>query len=578
MLIKDNLSPIVNVIDSSEVEIELDGTEIIAIDYVLSAEDNCFDASKLYYTFNECLPQFTDVIIQNRLVNKSVSHFFNKNGFVDFNGDGTVYPKAKVYTELAYENGDLYLWIPELSSSVTKINCDDLPGVDKVITIFDEYKNAVNAIHNIKVLNNYGYCCDIPMGTRISGNVTSESDEPLIDVLVFVDATMPEFPKLTSTNLEGQFAFNGLPNWNDYLIKSTYDVDYKNGISTLDMVYITRHILGLQLLDSPYKMIAADVNNSGSISGSDLLQLRNLILGLYENDDLPNNESWKFIKKDTLISIEEPWVYDETIELFNLYENTENNDFIGVKIGDVNNSVILSNVKPDTESEVRSGKTIKLFSTNSCINQGEEIELVLKSDDFEDVYGFQFTLNINGLEYKNIKPRKLDINDANIGIVNNENLTLSFDSATPISEEGSEELFVLTFIAQQYGNLSDMIALSSDITKAEIYTGAEEILINDIALAFKEESADDYKLFDILPNPVIGNAIVNFVLPAHGIVEIKVRDLQGKVWIEESFNCNSGGQYISFESKDLGSSGVYFVEMKSGDFFARKKMFFIESF
>ena len=45
------------------------------------------------------------------------------------------------------------------------------------------------------------------------------------------------------------------------------------------------HVLGQEVLDSPYKMIAADINNDKEISALDLIELRKLILGVY--NELP---------------------------------------------------------------------------------------------------------------------------------------------------------------------------------------------------------------------------------------------------------------------------------------------------
>ena len=59
----------------------------------------------------------------------------------------------------------------------------------------------------------------------------------------------------------------------DYEVTGGSTEDYLNGISTLDLVLIQRHILGQQLLDSPYKMIAADVNNDDKITAVDLVVL-----------------------------------------------------------------------------------------------------------------------------------------------------------------------------------------------------------------------------------------------------------------------------------------------------------------
>ena len=71
-------------------------------------------------------------------------------------------------------------------------------------------------------------------------------------------------------------------------------------MSTLDLVDIQRHLLGLDPLDSPYKMIAADANNSESLTAIDLVEIRKLILGLYL--EFPNNASWRFVDKDFVFS------------------------------------------------------------------------------------------------------------------------------------------------------------------------------------------------------------------------------------------------------------------------------------
>ncbi|MBK7937144.1 MAG: hypothetical protein IPJ82_08605 [Lewinellaceae bacterium] len=76
----------------------------------------------------------------------------------------------------------------------------------------------------------------------------------------------------------------------------TKDDNPLNGVSTYDLVLISKHILGLEPLNSPYKMIAADANKSNSITTFDIVEIRKLILGIY--NELPNNTSWRFVDKD----------------------------------------------------------------------------------------------------------------------------------------------------------------------------------------------------------------------------------------------------------------------------------------
>ena len=92
--------------------------------------------------------------------------------------------------------------------------------------------------------------------------------------VVSISTDAPEYPLTSITNNNGAYSFINNPHGNDYEISAIRDGDYLNGVSTADLVVIQRHILGQDLLDSPYKIIAADVNNNGSVSSVDLITLR----------------------------------------------------------------------------------------------------------------------------------------------------------------------------------------------------------------------------------------------------------------------------------------------------------------
>lgn len=102
-----------------------------------------------------------------------------------------------------------------------------------------------------------------------------------------------------------------------------------NGVSTLDMVMIQRHILGIQQLDNGFKVIAADVNLDNRVTAFDLVQIRRLILGI--DTQFSHGRSWLFVSQNSL---------QEKITIDNLQSNSVNNDFVPVKLGDVNGNAI----------------------------------------------------------------------------------------------------------------------------------------------------------------------------------------------------------------------------------------------
>ena len=126
---------------------------------------------------------------------------------------------------------------------------------------------------------------------------------------------------------------------NCFIITPEKDDNHLNGVTTYDLVLISKHILGIEQFISPYKMIAADANKSNSITTFDIVTLRKLILGLISTL-LPNNTSWRFADKSNPPTLANPFgTIKEDIQHFNVTGNTTA-DFIGIKIGDVNNTVV----------------------------------------------------------------------------------------------------------------------------------------------------------------------------------------------------------------------------------------------
>lgn len=127
------------------------------------------------------------------------------------------------------------------------------------------------------------------------------------------------------------------------------------GISTYDLLLIEKHILGIRYLPSPYKIIAADANKSGSVTTFDIVEFRKLILGIFLTGKLPNNTSWRFVDKnymfpDPLNPFKE--AFPEVIDYCTtIPSDPQNLDFVAIKVGDVNASAI-AHARPAARPEV----------------------------------------------------------------------------------------------------------------------------------------------------------------------------------------------------------------------------------
>jgi len=67
------------------------------------------------------------------------------------------------------------------------------------------------------------------------------------------------------------------------------------GVTTVDLSIIRRHILNITPLDSPYKLLAADVNGSDTVTTLDISLIRKMILGSI--DTFPAG-TWRFVPAD----------------------------------------------------------------------------------------------------------------------------------------------------------------------------------------------------------------------------------------------------------------------------------------
>lgn len=116
------------------------------------------------------------------------------------------------------------------------------------------------------------------------------------------------------------------------------------GVTTLDITLIRRHILGLAQLDSSHKLLAADVNRSSSVSTLDITLIRRLILGLTNN--FPSG-LWTFVPSDHVFANPAlPFGSDLKRHYSALGEDRVGQDFIGIKMGDVNGSWTQSTTVP----------------------------------------------------------------------------------------------------------------------------------------------------------------------------------------------------------------------------------------
>jgi hypothetical protein len=351
------------------------------------------------------------------------------------------------------------------------------------------------------------------------------------------------------TDFDGSYLYEQmLPDGADYTVTPLKDDNPANGVTTFDLVMIEKHILAIEPLNSPYKLIAADANRSGSITTFDIIAIRKLILGI--STDFPNNTSWRFVDQGYVFpNPSNPFqeMFPENISYTNITEDRSSDHFIGVKIGDVNNSAIANS---HMGTEARGQGSILFFDVEDrLVKAGEEFSVEFESA--EAVRGYQFTLNTRDLEVLEVLPGN-EMDETNFAVFRAKNAVTTSWSA------GGKAKFALKFRAKANGNLRDMLEATSAITRAEAY-GLDETPMQ-VGLRFNAANgsatltAPVFELYQNQPNPFTDRTVIGFFLPEASAATLTIFDEAGRMIHMQKGDYAKGYNAITLEAEQLGSA------------------------
>jgi hypothetical protein len=374
------------------------------------------------------------------------------------------------------------------------------------------------------------------------------------------------------TGLDGLYDFNVVAG-GDYTVTPMLDENAANGVTTFDMVLITRHILNVQMLDSPYKIIAADANNSGTVTTLDLVAIRKVILVIEQN--FPNNTSWRFVDKDhNFADPLNPWApagFPEVINYNNLAVSDLEADFVAIKVGDVNGTAA-TNFMGSAEERTMMGDLI-FRAKDMKLKAGQVYEVPFYGDD-QAVSGYQFTFELgDGIELLGVKDGIAKEENFGFALLDDGALTTSWNESAPRTLGSEEELFTLVLRAKTDATLSEELSVSSRYTVAEAYNQNNQLL--NVQLAFGDETTASFELYQNVPNPFTGVTRIGFRLPEATSATLMIMDVSGKVL--RVIKGEYGAGYNEINVTDLGgASGVLYYKLDTPTHTATRKMIILE--
>ena len=336
-----------------------------------------------------------------------------------------------------------------------------------------------------------------------------------------------------------------------------------NGVTTFDLLLISKHILSVEPLDAPWKIIAGDANSSGSVTTGDIVMLRRLILG--HIDDFPNGNSWRFFTDGCEFPLNPfevtgcgtgyelapmPfWAYPPEIRFF------------GIKTGDVDNSAIINSAQAPLSYRSKSRLTI----SDRRLSTGETLEVPVLMEKAGKWSGFQCSLPFD--------PSQLEVLDVIPGTALS---PAEFAFAQPQPGEirvswfdtkaqvllPEEPVFFIRVKAKTDVDLEAALAkttekyysgkMASEAYSIDNETSALEFVFQKATVPVTNEA-----VMAPQPNPFTAGVQIPLRMDGEEIVQVIIRDVEGKTIYTDRQTLQTGAHLLDVPATVFPQAGMY---------------------
>lgn len=361
-------------------------------------------------------------------------------------------------------------------------------------------------------------------------SINTYTDAPINGVQISVDA--PNYD--TTFTADGFYNLLTTPQLANasYSITAQKQDTVLNGLSTFDLLLMSKHILNVAALPNPWQLIAADVNCSESVTTFDIVLLRKVILGI--TDTLPCG-AWRFMPDP-----------DIPAKMGNC------TSFRGVKLGNVSGPQL-----KEENTDDRAG--FNLQTVDIDLKQGQLYTVLFQTTDDLLLEGFQMDLDFKRQIIAPIaieSPGLPDFISEDQHLRSKGHWSISWIGNTAVEMRAGTPLLALHVRALQDGKLSNALHLNTDRISAELYTEREIVRPLGLVWMGKEHSTQTLRIF---PNPTDGAFNLQFEADQAGLKRLQLVNLQGQTVFEQTIEVKKGWNSPRF-SPEQKLCGLYFVK------------------
>ncbi|PSR11138.1 MAG: hypothetical protein C7N36_18090, partial [Bacteroidetes bacterium] len=387
---------------------------------------------------------------------------------------------------------------------------------------------------------------------EIEGVIRDRRLQPISEVMV--ELLVNEVPgEQTFTTLDGKFEFSNLAFSTNYEVRPFKNDDVRNGISALDLILLQRHLLLQTVIANPYTLLAADINRDGQVTTLDLLFMQALLLDRIQV--FPNNTSWRFVPSAyplTDIAADMPDSYN----YYNLINCQFGQDFIGVKIGDLNGSASANGSLTGYENGGRGPWPLRVDDQE--LREGASYQIPVRASDLAQWSGAELTLAFEQqqVEVLKIEPGILTAGDLNTTNLNRGILKAVWAAGTiPVAAQ-QQPLFTLVVRAKANNQLSKVLHLSEQVVSVAYDQG---LTAHELILEFRT-GPTKLLLLANKPDPFHTETYVEFYLSQAGEYLLEVNDINGKLLQRRQAVVPAGAQQVIVDGSQL-PAGVLFYKL-----------------
>ncbi|MGB3227189.1 MAG: T9SS type A sorting domain-containing protein [Saprospiraceae bacterium] len=434
--------------------------------------------------------------------------------------------------------------------------CDELL-INLTMWVQDEVGNTDSCKTTLIIQDNLDICggCDPPI-YQINGDVICP-DGGLLEATINLSGP----GNFSRENYSHKIQYQDLFKQGEYTLCIHKNDNFTNGVTTADIVKIQRHILGIESISDPLKLIAADVNASSNITAADISELRKLILGV--NPKFSKVPNWLFIPTDSIT----PGPFNTNVNFWANYcrkyiikdSSFKNQNFIGIKMGDVNFNSRCSNLQSTKD---RAKYRTKLNYQTKIVSN--TLESAFHFKEINACNGLQFTLMFdqNLYTYAGLKKGALDISEDQISLLDLDRGKIHFVwNKNPLLDQLEIKNELFSIIWKKKTNIDKLPILDFDeLGIKALYIDSN---FNELDLDLINIDKNEFDSFQILNIPNASNIQIKGSLSNDCQIKYSLLDIRGNVLFQTTKFIQAGYFNDHLETSLISLPGVYLLKLQS---------------